>query len=61
MVSGKSAPAAAPNCETPNEKVLALGQKLRVQGTPAIFFADGTRIPGAIDAKGLEAKLTSIK
>jgi thiol:disulfide interchange protein DsbC len=41
--------------------VLALGQKLRIQGTPAIFFADGSRIPGAIDTKTLEAKLATIK
>jgi thiol:disulfide interchange protein DsbC len=61
MVNGK-APAAAPaNCEAPNDKVLALGQKLRIQGTPAIFFADGSRIPGAVDQKTLEAKLASIK
>jgi thiol:disulfide interchange protein DsbC len=61
MVSGKAAPAAPAACTTPNDKVLALGQKLRIQGTPAIFFTDGSRIPGAIDAKGLEAKLASIK
>lgn len=61
MLNGKAAPAAAANCSTPNEKILALGQKLRVNGTPAIFFSDGSRIPGAVDAKGLEDKLTSIK
>jgi thiol:disulfide interchange protein DsbC len=61
MVNGKAAPAAPAGCATPNDKVLALGQKLRVTGTPAIFFADGSRIPGAIDAKALEAKLASIK
>lgn len=61
MINGK-APAAAPaNCETPNDRVLALGQKLRITGTPAIFFADGTRIPGAIDQKALEAKLATVK
>jgi thiol:disulfide interchange protein DsbC len=61
MVSGKAAPGAPASCPTPNDKILALGQKLRIQGTPAIFFADGSRIPGAIDAKTLEAKLASIK
>jgi thiol:disulfide interchange protein DsbC len=61
MVSGKAAPAAAASCVAPNDKVLELGQKLRIQGTPAIFFTDGSRIPGAIDTKGLEAKLSSIK
>jgi len=61
MIAGKPAAPAPANCETPNDKVLALGQKLHVQGTPAIFFADGTRIPGAVDQKTLEAKLASIK
>lgn len=56
-------PATAPAACTanPNERVLALGQKLRISGTPAIFFADGSRIPGAVDAKALETKLASIK
>ncbi|MCS0587943.1 DsbC family protein [Massilia norwichensis] len=61
MIGGKAAPAAAPNCATPNDKVLALGQKLKIQGTPAIFFADGSRIPGAVDLATLEKKLESIK
>jgi thiol:disulfide interchange protein DsbC len=61
MINGKAAPAAAANCETPNDKVFALGQKLKIQGTPAIFFADGSRIPGAVDQATLEKKLQSIK
>lgn len=61
MVEGKPAPAAPAGCETPNDKVLALGQKLHIQGTPALFFADGSRIPGAIDQKALEAKLATVK
>ncbi len=56
-------PATAPAaCTTnPNERVLALGQKLLISGTPAIFFADGSRIPGAIDAKALETKFATLK
>ena len=61
MVNGKAAPLAAASCKTPNEEISALGRKLRVQGTPAIFFADGSRMPGAVDLKTLEAKLASIK
>jgi thiol:disulfide interchange protein DsbC len=61
MVNGKMAPQAPASCETPNDKVLALGQKLHIQGTPAIFFTDGSRIPGAVDQKTLEAKLASVK
>jgi thiol:disulfide interchange protein DsbC len=61
MLNGK-APAAAPaNCTTPNEKIFELGRKMKITGTPTIFFADGTRIPGAVDAKTLEDKLASLK
>ncbi len=62
MVHNK-APATAPeSCSvTPNEKILELGKKLKVTGTPTVFFTDGSRVPGAIDAKSLEAKLASIK
>ena len=61
MLNSKAAAAAPANCTTPNEKVFELGRKLKITGTPTIFFADGTRVPGAIDAKGLEAKFASIK
>ena len=61
MINGKAAPAAPANCQAPNDRVLALGQKLHIQGTPAIFFADGSRIPGAIDLPALEKKLESVK
>ncbi|HVK95092.1 MAG TPA: DsbC family protein [Noviherbaspirillum sp.] len=61
MLKGKVADAAPASCTTPHEKIFALGKKLRVTGTPTIFFTDGSRIPGAVDAKGLESKLASIK
>jgi thiol:disulfide interchange protein DsbC len=61
MLNGKAAAVAPEACTTPNDKILALGRKMRVTGTPTIFFTDGSRIPGAIDAKGLEAKLASVK
>ena len=60
MINGKLPPTAPAACETPNDKVAALGQKLKIQGTPAIFFTDGSRIPGAVDLKSLEAKLQSL-
>jgi thiol:disulfide interchange protein DsbC len=61
MLNSKAAAAAPANCTAPHEKILALGQKFKVTGTPTIFFADGTRIPGAVDSKALESKLASIK
>jgi thiol:disulfide interchange protein DsbC len=61
MLDGKTPPDAKASCTTPNEKIFALGQKLSVTGTPTIFFADGSRIPGAVDAQALEAKLATVK
>ncbi len=61
MIGGKVPSPAAADCKSPNDEVLALGRKLRVNATPAIFFADGTRIPGAIDVKAVEAKFAKIK
>jgi len=61
MVDGKEAPAAPANCTAPHEDVLALGKKMKITGTPTLIFTDGSRIPGAIDAKSLEQKLSTIK
>jgi thiol:disulfide interchange protein DsbC len=59
MANGKAAAAAA--CPTPNDKVLALGKKLRIVGTPTVYFSDGSRTGSALDAKALEQKLASMK
>ncbi len=61
MLHAKAAPVAAQNCANPNEKVLELGKKLRVNATPTLIFTDGSRMPGAVDAKKIEEKLASIK
>jgi len=61
MINGKVPPSAPASCEAPNDKVVALGQKLNITGTPAIFFSDGSRIPGAVDTRSLEAKLSSLE
>lgn len=61
MLNGKQPAVAPEKCITPNDKILALGQQMKITGTPTIFFTDGTRIPGAVDAKALEAKFASVK
>ena len=61
MVNGKLPGAAAASCESPNDKISALGRKLRINGTPAIFFADGSRSAGAMDTVAFEAKLKAVK
>ena len=45
------------DCEVPVDQMVALGQKLMVRGTPAIFFADGSRVGGAIPKEELEKRL----
>lgn len=55
MIDGKQ-PASA-NCNHPTDKVVALGRKLNVRGTPAMIFADGSRTPGYMPAAMLEKAL----
>lgn len=47
----------AGTCDTPSAKVLELGRKLNVAGTPMLIFADGTRVPGFLPAAELEKAL----
>ena len=37
------------------------GKKYKITGTPTMFFVDGTRVPGAIDAAQVEKMLTAAK
>jgi thiol:disulfide interchange protein DsbC len=57
MLQGVTPPRAMGNCASPGQRNLQLAQKLRVNGTPAIFFEDGSRIPGAANAGTLEQRL----
>ncbi len=57
MVDGK-APAGKEDCDvTAVTKNMEYGQKLRINGTPTIFFANGERVPGAIPLALIEEKL----
>ena len=47
-------PKAGATCDMPLDKVLELGKKLKVNGTPTIIFADGRRVPGAIPLAQIE-------
>jgi len=48
------------DCTNPLDKNLALAKKLGISGTPAIFFTDGYRFPGAASKDDIEKKLASI-
>ncbi|MCB1911579.1 MAG: DsbC family protein [Rhodocyclaceae bacterium] len=57
MLDAKT-PASA-NCDTTAiQKNTAFGQKLRINGTPTIFLADGNRIGGFVPAKELERMMS---
>ena len=57
MIEGKAPPRSMGACETPMARNLALSRKHKVNGTPAIVFEDGTRVPGAMGAEALEKQL----
>ncbi len=44
-------------CQTPLDKTLELGKKLKVEGTPTLFFSNNKRVEGAIDTAELEKLL----
>ncbi len=43
----------------PIERNVAFGRKYRLNGTPALIFADGTRNPGALPAEQIEKMLVA--
>ena len=56
FASGKL-PDNAGDCDNPVAATNALGQKLRVQATPTLVFADGTVQPGALPAQQIESEM----
>ena len=62
MVKGQTPAALTAPCESSAlQRNLEFGRKHKVNGTPTILLADGTRVPGAIEAKELEKLLTDVK
>jgi len=57
MLTGAQPPRAMGMCASPGQRNLALSQKLRVQGTPAMFFEDGSRLASAAGAATIEQRL----
>ncbi len=52
---------AAGKCDVPTAKVMELGKKLKVNGTPALIFANGVLNPGYMPAAELEKALDNNK
>ena len=51
-------PPASANCDAAAlKRNVEFGQKMKISGTPTLVFADGTRVPGAIDLAQVEKLL----
>lgn len=62
MVDGVAPKAMAGECDSSViQRNVELGRKHRVNGTPALVFEDGRRVPGAMAADALEKQLAASK
>ena len=55
LISGQSPKTM--NCDNPIDRNIELAKSLNIYGTPAIIFADGSLVPGAMPFEQIEAKL----
>jgi thiol:disulfide interchange protein DsbC len=62
MVREQAIPASVQMCDTNTlKRNVELGRTFKINGTPTLIFVDGTRVPGAIDAKQIEKRLADAK
>lgn len=54
-------PKAAATCKNPVDQNMALGDKLKMSGTPTLIFENGQRVPGMVPADKLDKLLTAAK
>jgi len=55
-------PLASASCDiSAISRNVEVGRKYRITGTPTLLFADGTRVPGALDTKQIEKMLSDVK
>ena len=60
MVDGQAPAKVTGACDTAAiDRTLELGRKYKVQGTPAVVFEDGSRVPGAIPANVIESRMAA--
>lgn len=58
MLREQTPPSAAAACDTTAlKRNVELGRTYKINGTPTLFFIDGSRVPGAIDAQQIEKHL----
>jgi thiol:disulfide interchange protein DsbC len=59
MLEQKAPASTKTDCAHPIDRNVELGRKLRITGTPALVFADGVRVPGAIAPQEIERRLAN--
>lgn len=52
-------PTAAGDCDNPVDALIELGQSKGINATPTLVFADGSKVPGALNSSQLEQQLTA--
>lgn len=58
-ITGGSVPKNDGKCANPVDATIALGNKLKISGTPTLVFANGQRVPGMVPAPQLERLLAA--
>lgn len=58
-IASRNVPKNDGKCANPVDANIALGNKLKVSGTPTLFFINGQRIPGMVPAAQLEKLLAA--
>ncbi len=62
MVREQAVPSTVPICDTNAlKRNVELGRAHKINGTPTLIFVDGSRVPGAIEAKQIEKRLADAK
>ena len=62
MVDGAAIPKTMGDCDSAAlERNVKMGQRYKVNGTPAVVFEDGSRSPGAMPAAQIEARMQAAK
>lgn len=62
MLDGAAPPRTMGECDTAAiERNVAFGRKYRINGTPALVFEDGQRVPGAMSAQEIEKRMAEAR
>ena len=61
VLHGKSPKDKSGDCKDPIDATLAFGKDKRIRATPTLFFADGSRVSGALTLEQLEGRFSKVQ